>query len=143
MVKKMGHKISSLSTHVTRAAFSSIFKKPATQKYPFVKASIAEQFRGKQVFDTDKCLGCGLCSKDCPANAIDMVAIEGKKRPLFHLDRCIFCYQCSDSCPKNAIQPTKIFELASIDKATLAMAPQAPKPIPAPTAVQQPVAPAP
>ncbi len=133
----MANKKMSLAPHVTRAAFSSIFKKPATQIYPFVKASVAEQFRGKQLFDTDKCLGCGLCSKDCPANAIDMVVVGEKKRPLFHLDRCIFCYQCSDSCPKNAIQSTTMFELACIDKTTLAMNPQAPKPIAAPPSSSQ------
>jgi len=122
-----------LPTNISRRAFSSIFKKPATQKYPFVKASLADGFRGKQVFDIEKCISCGLCSRDCPANAIEMFEVEGKKRPLFHLDRCVFCYQCADSCPKNAIQPTSIFELACVDKSTLIM-----KPVPIAPAVKTP-----
>ena len=109
---------------VTRRALSSIFKKPATRKYPFVKASVAEGFRGRQIFDVEKCIGCGLCSRDCPANAIEMVMVDGKKRPLFHLDRCIFCYQRADSCVKSAIQPTQIFELACYDKKTLELKPE-------------------
>jgi formate hydrogenlyase subunit 6/NADH:ubiquinone oxidoreductase subunit I len=117
------------NTNVAKEALSSIFKKPATRKYPFVKASVAEGFRGRQIFDIEKCISCGLCSRDCPANAIEMVIVEGKKRPLFHLDRCIFCYQCADSCTKNAIQPTTLFELACVDKKMLELRPE-----PAPTA---------
>jgi formate hydrogenlyase subunit 6/NADH:ubiquinone oxidoreductase subunit I len=117
-----------LDLHLTKEALFSIFKKPATRKYPFVKASVAEGFRGRQGFDIEKCISCGLCSRDCPSNAIEMVMVEGKKRPLFHLDRCIFCYQCADSCATNAIQPTKLFELACIDKNNLELRPK-----PAPT----------
>ena len=120
----MAKKKSVFSSFITREAFSSVFKKSATQKYPFVKASVAEGFRGKQVFDIEKCISCGLCAKDCPANAIEMVDVEGKKRPMFYLDRCLFCYQCADTCPKKAIQPTSIFELACIDKKTLVMKPE-------------------
>lgn len=105
-------------------AFNQLFKKPATGKYPFVKCVPAEGFRGKQVFDINLCISCGLCSKDCPAKAIEMVNVEGKKRPLFLLDRCIFCYQCAESCPKNAIKSTEFFELATTDKASLVIRPE-------------------
>jgi formate hydrogenlyase subunit 6/NADH:ubiquinone oxidoreductase subunit I len=103
---------------------SNLFVKPATCKYPFVKAEVAEGFRGKQVYDPNLCISCGLCSRDCPAKAIDMVEVEGKRRPLFHLDLCIFCYQCAESCPRNAIQSTLIFELASTNKSDLVITPQ-------------------
>jgi formate hydrogenlyase subunit 6/NADH:ubiquinone oxidoreductase subunit I len=108
-----------------RRVLSSVFKKPATGKYPFVKCIPAEGFRGKQVFDITLCVSCGLCSRDCPAKAIEMVDVEGKKRPLFYLDRCIFCYQCAESCPRNAIKATSIFELATTDRGSLAMKPHA------------------
>ena len=107
-----------------KRVFSSAFKKPATGKYPFVKCVPAEGFRGKQVFDITLCVSCGLCSRDCPAKAIEMVEVEGKKRPLFYLDRCIFCYQCAESCPRNAIKSTDIFELATTDKSSLVVKPQ-------------------
>lgn len=107
-----------------RRVLSSIFKKPATGKYPFTKCVPAEGFRGKQVFDISLCVSCGLCSRDCPANAIEMVEFEDKKRPIFFLDRCIFCYQCAESCPRNAIKVTDFFELATTDKSSLVLKPQ-------------------
>jgi formate hydrogenlyase subunit 6/NADH:ubiquinone oxidoreductase subunit I len=107
-----------------KEVFSSIFKKPATCKYPFVKAEVPEGFRGRQVFDIGLCISCGLCSRDCPAKAIEMVDVDGKRRPLFHLDLCIFCYQCAESCPRNAIKSSAFFELASTNKSDLVVKPQ-------------------
>jgi formate hydrogenlyase subunit 6/NADH:ubiquinone oxidoreductase subunit I len=107
-----------------KEVLSQIFKKPATCKYPFVKAEVPEGFRGKQVFDISLCISCGLCSRDCPAKAIEMVDVDGKRRPLFHLDLCIFCYQCAESCPRSAIKSSLIFELASTDKSDLIVKPQ-------------------
>ena len=103
---------------------SHIFTKPATTKYPFVKPTLPEDFRGQQVFDIDLCISCGLCSRDCPAKAIEMVEVEGKKRPQFKLDQCVFCYQCAESCPKNAIKSSVFYELATTDKPSLVMKPQ-------------------
>jgi formate hydrogenlyase subunit 6/NADH:ubiquinone oxidoreductase subunit I len=118
MTKKRG-----LSTQLAKDAFSNIFKKRATEKYPAVPAHVAEGFRGKQLLDIDKCIGCTLCARECPSGAIEMVDVEGKKRPLIHLDRCIFCYQCADVCPKDVYQSSKIFELAATDKSTLVIKP--------------------
>ena len=108
-----------------KEVLANLFVKPATSKYPFVKAKVAEGFRGKQVYDIGLCISCGLCSRDCPAKAIEMVEIEGKKRPLFHLDLCVFCYQCAESCPRNAIKSSEFFELASTNKSDLVIQPQA------------------
>jgi formate hydrogenlyase subunit 6/NADH:ubiquinone oxidoreductase subunit I len=111
-------------TPMVKALLSHLFKKPATSKYPLVKAEVPEGFRGKQVYDIDLCISCGLCSRDCPAKAIEMVEVDGKRRPLFHLDLCIFCYQCAESCPRNAIKSSKIFELATTDKSALVVKPE-------------------
>jgi formate hydrogenlyase subunit 6/NADH:ubiquinone oxidoreductase subunit I len=128
MAKKPKTKASRISP-MFQEVFSHIFKKAATGKYPFVKCVPAEGFRGQQVFDINLCVACGLCSRDCPAKAIEMVEVEGKKRPMFLLDRCIFCYQCAESCPRNAIKSTDIFELATTDKSSLVIRPKAtPKP---------------
>lgn len=109
---------------ILKEVLSQIFRKPATRKYPQVRPEVPEGFRGKQIFDTDLCISCGLCARDCPSKAIEMVDVEGKKKPSFHLDLCIFCFQCAESCPRNAIKASGVFELASNNKYDLVVKPQ-------------------
>jgi formate hydrogenlyase subunit 6/NADH:ubiquinone oxidoreductase subunit I len=104
--------------------FHNILNHPATEKYPLVKPEVPSNFRGKQIFDANLCISCGLCARDCPSKAIEMVDIEGKRRPLFHLDLCVFCYQCAESCPRNAIKNSEFFELASTNKSELVIKPK-------------------
>ena len=105
-------------------AASFFFIKPATGKYPFVKPQLAENFRGQPLFDIQLCIGCGLCGKECPSRAIEMVYTDGMHRPQFRLDKCIFCSLCVESCPKKAITSSKIFELATTDKSSLIIPPK-------------------
>ena len=97
-------------------AIKMLFKKHSTELYPFVPKVVEEDFRGKLKFDSEKCIGCNICTKVCPANAItiEKVSEEEKKfRAVVHLDRCIYCAQCVYSCPKKALESTKEFELAN------------------------------
>ena len=48
--------------------------------------------------DTDKCVGCGLCVKTCPAHNIEL---KNKKAKIV-LDDCLMCGQCTAVCPKEA-----------------------------------------
>jgi formate hydrogenlyase subunit 6/NADH:ubiquinone oxidoreductase subunit I len=98
----------------------SVFRKPATILYPFVKIEVVNNFRGKLKFDQDKCIGCNICMRDCPSDAIEIVKVEEKKfKAILALDKCIYCGQCTDSCPKDALECTKNFELAQLDRKQL------------------------
>ena len=51
--------------------------------------------------DEEKCIGCGLCAKRCPMDAIEFV--EEEKRVIFTPGRCIGCGVCVHKCPADAI----------------------------------------
>jgi len=101
-----------------------IFKKPFTREYPAVKVEVPEGYRGRHIFYPDKCISCGLCERDCPANAIELVEVSGKRMPKFFLDRCIFCYQCAESCPRDAIKLSTNFEMSTTEKKELLVTPE-------------------
>jgi len=81
--------------------WSSFFKTPVTQKYPFERLEAPVQFRGKVVWTPGKCTGCCLCMKDCPANALELVTIDKKNKQFvmrYYADRCTYCSQCVLNC---------------------------------------------
>lgn len=102
----------------------SALAKPATVMYPECKPKLPEKFRGEPIFDHSVCVGCGLCAKDCPTGAIEMVTVNGKHRPQLDLSKCIFCYQCAETCHVGAIKFSCSYELATTDKSKLIIKPQ-------------------
>jgi NAD-dependent dihydropyrimidine dehydrogenase PreA subunit len=113
-----------------------MFRKPFTNKFPakYAPASTTnfladvaagkaklippietpENFRGKITYDRETCIGCKLCIKVCPTNAIEY--IEENKKIKIYLSRCCYCAQCNDICPANCLKMSNEFLLADADK---------------------------
>ena len=49
---------------------------------------------------TEKCIGCGMCAKNCPANCI---AGEKKSKHVIEQSKCLKCGQCEKTCKFDAI----------------------------------------
>lgn len=116
--------------------FKQLFRKAFTNKFPVKHAPKSvnallkdvksgkkklnppiptpEGFRGKIKYDKKKCIGCQLCVKVCPANA---VVFNPKERKIsYHLFRCTFCGECVNVCPVKCLTFTDEFLLADYKK---------------------------
>ena len=99
-----------------------MFQPKFTRMYPEERFEPVASYRGRPVLvqeaDGERCVACGLCSRVCPAIAIEVQAAEttrDKERypELFEINmlRCIFCGYCEEVCPEEAIVMSKDYEL--------------------------------
>ena len=119
-----------------KQALGQLFKKPATNFFPaknlppsitaYLEAvgngttkihppvATPPKFRGKIVYDRDTCIGCRMCIRVCPANAIEF--LPETKRIRIWITQCVFCSQCNDICPKDCLTMSDEFLLATEDR---------------------------
>lgn len=99
-----------------------MFKPKFTRQYPEERWEPTGSYRGRPVLVNDKegerCVACGLCSRVCPALAIEVQASETDKEkerfPIkfeINMLRCIFCGFCEEVCPEEAIVMSKDYDI--------------------------------
>src|SRR3989339_968445 len=100
-----------------------MFSPSVTMQYPEVKFEPPASYRGRPVLvqestGTERCVACGLCSRVCPALAIEVQAaeteLEKERYPIkfeINMVRCIFCGFCEEVCPEEAIIMSNEYEL--------------------------------
>jgi formate hydrogenlyase subunit 6/NADH:ubiquinone oxidoreductase subunit I len=102
----------------------SLFKRPATERYPYERKPTPERLRGKLMFDAAKCTGCKICVRDCPAMAIELLVVDKATKRFvmrFHSDRCTYCAQCVVSCNFDSLAMSHdVWELAALNRDTFA-----------------------
>ena len=68
---------------------------------------------GIVTFDNEKCTGCGLCVRACPANTLEMADKKARmKTPL----ECMACSDCTAICPEDAITMQRNYRYSGIYK---------------------------
>lgn len=63
---------------------------------------VAKKTKQQVIINKEKCVGCGLCKKDCVGSDIDIV----KGKAVANGNACILCGHCEAICPKGAVKIT-------------------------------------
>jgi ech hydrogenase subunit F len=87
---------------MARIVLKSLFRKPATIKYPFGPKVLSKAARGSIIIDISQCIFCGMCQRKCPTSAI-VVNKEEKTWMVARLS-CITCGYCVEVCPKKCLR---------------------------------------
>lgn len=106
--------------------FKQMFKPSFTRQYPEERWEPTGSYRGRPVLvmeeSGERCVACGLCSRVCPALAIEVQAGETEREkeryPVkfeINMIRCIFCSYCEEVCPEEAIVMSKDYDIIFTD----------------------------
>ncbi|MDR1289346.1 MAG: 4Fe-4S binding protein [Holosporales bacterium] len=74
------------------------FKKPVTRDLKGIQRS--DKFRKILTYDSDKCVGCRMCSEVCPCHAI-LINAPGKHT--YDPKKCCYCGLCHSACKFGAL----------------------------------------
>lgn len=66
----------------------------------FTDPMLNAERKTKNLYVEDSCIGCGLCARKCPVQAIEI----RDKKPIWVKEQCTLCLRCLHHCPKFAIQ---------------------------------------
>lgn len=116
-----------------RTTFREALTKPITIEYPEEKVPVSVRYRGRHYlrrYDNglERCIGCQLCSANCPVGCILVIAAENtvehrvspgeRYAKVYEINelRCIFCGYCEEACPVQAIVLGPEYELSDTSR---------------------------
>lgn len=95
-------------------AVKNLFTKPATRMYPDYRRECFKGARGHLEINFENCIFCGICSRRCPADAINV----SKSDRSWEVDpfKCIVCGACTEVCPKKCLSMEQAHLTPAYDK---------------------------
>ncbi len=87
----------SLLSHIVH----SLFRRPVTRAYPFVRREPCAGSRGHLEIEIEKCSFCGMCQKRCPSGAL--AVSRAPKSWTLDPYACIVCNYCVEVCPRKCL----------------------------------------
>lgn len=123
-----------------KVTIGHIFVPSITLRYPDVKWTTPERFRGRLHNNIEDCIGCQACAKNCPVSCITIqtekrgpdeepqfTSEEGGKRPKklrviqydIDLSLCCYCGYCTEQCPTGCLRMIPEYEFSVYDKRDL------------------------